>query len=88
MSHIKINQVSVTSKDITTKDGKAKTLHFQKALLVRDDGVVLPVDISVNSPDKAHAPGDYAISDESFSAGNFNSIQFRLVLGQPVKKAA
>jgi len=86
MSHIKINSLSVTSKTFQ-KDGKDKTIYFQRALLVRNDGVVLPADLMVKSPQDAHQIGEYAISEDSFSSGSFaGTIQFRLTLGEALPK--
>jgi len=87
MSHIKINSVQVTSKTFN-KDGKDKTLYFQRALLVRSDGVVLPADLMLKSAAEAHPIGEYDISEDSFNGGQFpGTIQFRLTLGNPIKAA-
>lgn len=88
MAKIEVRQLKITSKSITTKKGQPMELHFQAALLLRDDGVVLPVDLRVDSPEKPHPLGLYALDDRSFQPGPFNEVQFRLTLGEPLKKAA
>ncbi len=88
MARIEVRQTKITTKSITTKKGQPMELHFQAALLIRDDGVVLPVDLRVEDATKPIALGLYALDDRSFQPGPYNEIQFRLTLGEPLKKAA
>lgn len=53
------------------KAGEEKTLHKQRALFHRGDGVVLPSDVMLNDASKPYPVGKFELSPESFSADRY-----------------
>lgn len=82
------NSQILTRSGVSERTGKPYTIHEQAALMFRD-GERYPERIKVNLDEgmSAYQPGNYVLSDASFSVSRYGAVQCRPVL-LPVKQSA
>lgn len=75
------NSQILTRSGVSERTGKPYTIREQAALMFRD-GERYPERIKVNLDDgmSAYQPGNYVLSDASFSVSRFGALQVRPLL--------